>query len=608
MKKEHQLTIEPLGLKTNVAHGISVIQAINHMGGGVRGDCGGAGNCGKCRVIALPETALSDLTQIEHDILSPAQIRQSYRLSCQAELIGDAVVSIPETYADLQEAMDKCSIRSKYFTDPMVERLILDPNTHPTDSITEALRDDVLSPAGSTPGQERQNMWKSDESDQQVRTIVVHKQKGITAVLDGIRPTSLGLGVDIGTTTLAAYMCDFSSGRLLASASCANPQRRYGEDVISRIAFAVDHDDGLKRMNALIVKAVNRLAYRCMEKIGASCDAIDEVAIVGNTTMQTLFAGNSPASLGRAPYLPELKEAQNLRAADLGLEIHPDTNVYLYPVIAGFLGGDAVGTAIGDGLHLREEITLIIDIGTNGELVLGNHHTIMAASCATGPALEGANISFGMRAVSGAIYAVEIDSQTLEPMVKTIGEDDGIRPAGICGSGLIDAIAAMRKAGILLASGRMKEGMPGVQCDENGIGQSYTLVRGDKSASEKPITVTLKDVRAFQLAKSALAVGIEMLLHHFGTDHVDRTLLTGAFGAHFNWRNAVAVGMIPLKAVTGEVNAVENLAGVGAMTALMDKTKRMQAEKLAAQARFVELATDPEFNARFVDGTIFPPV
>lgn len=608
MDKKYQFTVEPFGLKTEVAHGTSAMQAINDLGGGVRGDCGGAGICGKCRINASPETALSDLTEVERNRLPSFQIQQPYRLACQAKVIGDVTVTIPEAYSDVQEVRGKCRIRSQYHAAPMVERIVLDNCTQTNDAFVENMTVETLRQAGSVTGQALRTLRKSGCRVNQARTLVVHEQKGITAVLDGIRSTSLGLGVDIGTTTLAAYLCDLSNGRLLASAACANPQRSYGEDVISRIAAVEKHDDGLKRMNSLIVEAINRLAVRCTDKIGSSSDAIDEVVVVGNTTMQTLFAGISPASLGVSPYLPAVREAQNLRAADLGLKINPHTNVYLYPVIAGFLGGDAVGAAIGEGLHLCKETCLIIDIGTNGELVLGNRHSIIAASCATGPALEGANISCGMRAVSGAIYQVEIDTQTLQPMCKTIGEGDGIRPVGICGSGLIDAIAAMRRAGILLSSGRLKEGMPGVVCDQKGIGQAFILVPKDKCASEKPIAITLKDVRAFQLAKSALAVGIEMLMVHFGADHVDRTVLTGAFGAHFNWMNSVAVGMIPANAAAGEVTSVENLAGVGAMTALLDKTKRMQAETLAAKARFVELATDPEFNARFVAGTIFPPV
>lgn len=616
MDKEHKLTIEPLACTASIPQGTIIMQAVNHMGGGIRGECCGAGTCGKCRIIATPSSSLSELSEAEREILSSSQIQHAYRLACQAKLIGDVTVTIPETFKDSGEARGKSDIMTLYSVNPMVERVVLKARRS-LKTVLEAgdLTSQLITQAGNATGRKP----KIDEIEavrqlshvgggSQSRTVVIHEQKGVTAVFDGARIRSLGLAVDIGTTTLAAYLCDLASGRLLASASCVNPQRMYGEDVISRISAVENYDDGLKRLQSAAVEAINQLIDNCIERIGASRDAIDEVSVAGNTTMQTLFAGLSPASLGVSPYWPVQRKAQNFRAADIGFKINPGTNVFLFPVISGFLGGDAVAAAVGDGLYTDEEISLVIDIGTNGELLLGNRHKLLATSCATGPALEGANISCGMRAVSGAIDRVEIDAETKQLVWHIIGERADMTPLGICGSGLIDAMAAMRKAGVLQPSGRLKEGAPGVICDPKGIGQAYVLVPPGKSPSGEPITITLRDVRAFQLAKSALATGIVMLMHHFGIDKVHRTILTGAFGAHFNWRSAVAVGMIPAIAAAGDVAVAENLAGVGAMMALCDKRKRKQAQTLAANAEFIELAVNPDFNRRFVAGTAFPPI
>jgi uncharacterized 2Fe-2S/4Fe-4S cluster protein (DUF4445 family) len=288
----------------------------------------------------------------------------------------------------------------------------------------------------------------------------------------------------------------------------------------------------------------------------------------------------------------------------LDLDLHPGVNVHFFPVISGFLGGDTLSAVVADGLHLGEDTTLLVDIGTNGELVLGDKTALWATSCATGPALEGAQISCGMRAANGAIDRVflgpggEIDYRVL-------GEKD-LRPKGICGSGIVDLMAALRRAGGLDASGRFAPGFPGVVVDEKGVGRKFVLVPSADNAPAGEIAVTLKDVRQFQLAKAALAVGIGFLMDRVGVTAVSRTVLTGAFGARFDWRSALATGMLPASLTLGRIEPKTNLAGVGAVMGLVNRCHREAAHRLQQRIRFVEMAGDPTFAARFAAATAFP--
>jgi uncharacterized 2Fe-2S/4Fe-4S cluster protein (DUF4445 family) len=610
-----KITFEPMGITTEVPPGSTISEAASNSNVPLRADCGSKGLCGKCRVIADPSKSLSPLSEPELDIFSPGELKKSFRLACQTRIRGRATVTIPEQMAESGEARGKTGLSGSYPVDPMVERIVL-PKEEPP--MPEQGRSMDL--AGWVVGRARSMAhWDLRMDDLEAlrqlslpvvsdgeSTLVHHRQRGVTAVMAGNRPRSLGLAVDMGTTTLAAYLCDLQTGEVLTSAASVNPQRRYGEDVISRIAMADDQEDGLKRLNELIVDGINFLIARCVEQAAADPEDIDEVTLVGNTTMERIFIGFHPHGLGVSPYLPVFRSALDLKAADVGLKLNPGTNLFVFPVISGFVGGDTMGAIIAENPHQKDEITLIVDIGTNGELVLGNRDGLWATSCATGPALEGAQITCGIRAVSGAIHKVDMDPITGLPSCSVLGDSQRIPPIGICGSGLIDAMAVMRRNGALLPSGRMKEGSPGVIIDEKGIGREYVLVPGDESGTGRNISIMLKDVRQFQLAKSALSVGIELLMRNAGVDRVDRTVLTGAFGARFNWQNAADIGMLPRAAVAGEVLSLENLAGVGAILALLDRKQREETARLSGAIRFIELAMDPEFTVRFPMATVFP--
>ena len=404
------------------------------------------------------------------------------------------------------------------------------------------------------------------------------------------------------------YLCDLGSGDILACDAIANPQRVYGEDVISRIAYADEYEDGAERLHGILVRAINSVIERLLGRVGVVREEVDEMVAVGNTTMETLFAGFHPHSLGVAPYLPVIRAPLDFSASELGIHLNPGTNVHLFPTISGFIGGDTVGAILSERPHERSEVSLIIDIGTNGELVIGNRNGLWATSCATGPAFEGAHTSHGMRAAPGAIHRVEVDPSTLEVSYQVLGDDlnPDIKPRGICGSGIIDALASMRRAGLILTSGRMSEEFECIECDQNGIGRKFVIATAEKTAYGREIAVTLQDIRQSQAAKAALLTGIKLLVKKAGLDRIDRIVLTGAFGARFDWRNAVDIGMLPKILPGTRVEIVENAAGAGAIRALLDKKSRKEALDLAQTVCFLELAELPEFQAEFLSAMIFP--
>ena len=596
-----------------VPAGTTIADAAGKLDIPLRLDCGGKGLCAQCRVMAAPAASLSPLTEPELDVFAPSEIKQSFRLACQAKIKAHLTVTLPQRVIDADEALDKGIAGDIYPTDPMVARIALPGKKIPThlegSDLTGVTVDRVSKATGrKVRFDDLDALRQLSEAglDGQPLTIVHHDAKGATAVMSGHHQRSLGVAVDAGTTTLAAYLCDLSTGRLIARAASMNPQRRYGEDVISRIAFANAHDHGLATLNDRVMDAINHLIVRCLDQVEAVPAAIDEAVIVGNTTMERIIIGFHPRGLGVSPYLPVLRAAQDVKARELGLKISPGTNVHLFPVISGFVGGDTVSAGIADGILQRDDICLLVDIGTNGELLLGHGGQIWATSCATGPALEGAQISCGMRAVSGAIHKVDIAPGELRPRCRVIGEEHGMAPLGLCGSGIIDAIAAMRRAGILRPNGRFKEGLPGVIVDDEGIGRAFILVPQKESGTGEDIRIKLEDIRQFQLAKAALAAGIELLMGKAGVKQVARTVLTGSFGVKFDWQNAREIGMVPAAAFGGEVQSLDNLAGVGAVMALLDKNQRAAAARLAANTRVLELATDPEFTQRFAECTRFP--
>lgn len=542
----HKVTFQPMGLSATVADGETLMAASEAAGLRLRSECGGRGLCTKCLVQVAPPHHASPLTENESSRLPAEFIEKGGRLACEAKIRGPLAVSVAESVLDSREAFGKSIVGT-------IQR-----------------------------------------GDQQSSTYSPHSGK------------SFGIAIDVGTTTLVLYLCDLHTGEVLGAAAEANPQRRFGEDVISRIAYCDDHDDGVEQLRITIIDGINRLIETLLNKSGVRRDSISKVTVVGNTTMQHLFAGQHPGILGRAPYMPQSCEAQTFTGADLGLALPGSARVFLFPVISGFIGGDTVGVLLSEKPYSKGEISLIIDLGTNGEIALGNRDSIWVTSCATGPALEGAHITCGMRAAAGAIETIAIDSDSYRVRYTMIDDNETIPPRGLCGSAVIDAVAEMLKAGLIVPSGRLREGLPGVVEDGNGIGREFVLIEGSDSSTQKPVVLTLSDVRQVQLAKAAVSTGIKLLMKKTGIDKVDRLVLTGAFGARFNWRNAVTIGMLPEIACQADISIVENAAGRGALLALFDQREEAEARSIATRVRRIDLAEDPGFAMEFAQQTSFP--
>ncbi len=609
---DRRIKFEPTGLRIAVDESKTIHELASDHGIDIRADCGGMGVCGKCRVIVSPPESFSPLSDDERNRLTPAQVEEGFRLACRARAIASGTITIPEDLAESAETRGKTGISGTYPVDPMTKRIILsDCSAEPAqDNIPESLvgwlaRQTGDSKAATADAASLRSLGRYKGNLKDV-TLVLHEETGIRRILSGAQPRRLGFAVDLGTTSVAGYLCDLETGNLLMADSCVNPQRRYGEDVISRIGYATEKSEHLHQLQRLAAEGVNLLMTRCLETIGATPDDIDEVALCGNTTMQQIFAEMNPGRLGQSPYFPLTLIPPFLNAGDLGLAVDPAVPVFLMPVISGFVGGDTMAAILANRPHARDEITLIVDIGTNGEVVLGSREGLWVTSCATGPALEGAQISCGMRAVSGAIHRVWPDHENNGVTYETLGEDGKNRPMGMCGSGIIDAIASLRQIGAILPTGRLNEESRNVIQDEEGIGRTYTLVDKADSATGDPVSVALKDVRQIQLAKGALSTGIEFLMKKAGIDHIDRTVLTGSFGARFNWKNALTIGMLPAIVGESQVEPKENLAGVGVVMALLDKSIRAEARELCRRIRFLELAADNSFPMAFAMATMFP--
>lgn len=610
-----RVAFEPMGIVIKAEIGKSVFDIASDNKIPIRSDCGGKGVCGKCLVAVDRQENLSEISDREQRSLKEEQIRDGYRLACQAKVQGPINVTIPQYALDSSDADYKKGISGIFTLDSLVQRFFLsraEKNVAGDDGVSDIaeyfskrLQGKACTKLGVENFHSLHCLSMPFVFTEDI-TIVNHRERGITAIVKGDRRESLGVAIDIGTTTLAAYLCDFANGKILTSAAAANPQRRYGEDVISRISYANENEFGMEMLGKSVAEGINKLIADCLRVVDAGKDDIDEVVVVGNTTMQQAFAGIHINSLGFAPYLPVSRFLPDMTASDLRLDLNPGTNVHFFPMISGFVGGDTMGVIIAEMPHQRDDISLIIDIGTNGEIVLGNRKGLWVTSCATGPALEGAHIECGMRASAGAITRLTIDPDTYNVSYESLGNSEKDLPRGLCGSAIIDVAAEMLRAGIMLPNGRLKEGMPGVEVDENGIGRKYALVSPERTNGRNGIYITLNDVRQIQLAKGALSSGIKLLMRHAQVNHIDRLVLTGAFGARFDWRNGVAIGMLPETNLFSRVEVVENAAGVGAIKALLDRRYRKEAKNLVSSIKYLELAKEKDFPAEFAMAMNFP--
>jgi uncharacterized 2Fe-2S/4Fe-4S cluster protein (DUF4445 family) len=445
-------------------------------------------------------------------------------------------------------------------------------------------------------------------------TVAVRNNQHIVAVWPGFRDRAYGAAVDVGSTTIAVHLCDLSSGEVLASSGAMNPQIRFGEDLMSRVSYAMLNPQGAGQMTKAVRAAISGLVANTAEQAEISIEEVMEITLVGNPVMHHLLLGLDPTPLGTAPFALATDHAVDILASKLDIGLHPNARAYLLPCIAGHVGADTAAVMLAETPWTREDISLIIDVGTNAEIVLGNRHRVLAASSPTGPAFEGAQISGGQRAAPGAIERVRIDADTLEPRFRVIGcelwSDDpefeervgeqGV--TGICGSGIIEAIACMYLAGIILPDGTINGEAASRSDRVQPSGRTYSYLLHD---GEPKIVIEQNDVRAIQLAKAALYAGARLLMDHMGVDKVDRIRLAGAFGSHIDVKYAMVLGMIP-DCDLDQVSSAGNAAGTGARIALLNRASRTEIEHRARQIEKVETAIDASFQELFVQAMGIP--
>jgi uncharacterized 2Fe-2S/4Fe-4S cluster protein (DUF4445 family) len=630
---DHLVVFAPSGKRGRFAAGTTLLQAARALGVDLDSVCGGRGICGRCKVDigegSFPKLALE--SRAAHaGPREAAELRYgerrggispTRRLGCQARLCGDVLADVPPESQLHRQVVRKRAESRDIAIDPVV-RLhyveVAEPDMHDPASdwrrLCDALRAQwgldglhaglpVL--AGLQPVL-RAGQWRV--------TAAVRLGGEIVAVWPGLRERAHGLAIDVGSTTIAAHLCDLATGEVLGSAGIMNPQIRLGEDLMSRVSYAMMHPGGAAELTALARGALRTLAEAVGREAGIAPADIVEATVVGNPIMHHLLLGLDPSELGGAPFALTIDGGIDVAAGDLDLPLAPGARVYALPCIAGHVGADAAGVVLAEGPHLRDEISLLVDVGTNAEIVLGNRTRLLACSSPTGPAFEGAQISCGQRAAPGAIERLRIDRATLEPRFQVIGatqwsDEPGFEQAiagfgvtGICGSGIIEAIAELFLAGVVAADGTIDGALAARSPRIVAEGRTFSYVVRDAAPR---IAVTQADIRAIQLAKAALHAGCRLLLDRYGIDAPDRITLAGAFGSHIDVAYAMVLGLIP-DCDLDKVSAAGNAAGTGARIALLNAAARGEIEALARRIEKIETAIEPAFQAHFVAAMALP--
>jgi uncharacterized 2Fe-2S/4Fe-4S cluster protein (DUF4445 family) len=626
------IVFTPSGRRGRFEAGTTVLDAGRALGVDIDSVCGGRGLCGRCQVEpslgAFPKLGLT--SQADH-LSPPGDVEAVYaaahglasgrRLACTAALGGDLVIDVPPESQVHRQVVRKELARRAFEIDP-VARLHYVQVTPPVLASPRGdlprLKDALAAEWGLT-GLEAdlqviRALPAALEAGSYGVTVAVHEARVITAVWPGLHERALGVALDIGSTTLAGHLVDLSDGSVLASEGVMNPQIRFGEDLMSRVSYAMLHPEGAASMTRAVRAAISKLVASLAARAGVPARDILELAVVGNPIMHHLLLGLDPVPLGSAPFTLATDEALEVNAAEIGVRAHPGARVYVLPCIAGHVGADTAGVILAEEPQRGEGVQLVVDVGTNAEIVLGVNGRLLAASSPTGPAFEGAQISGGQRAAPGAIERVRVDPDTLEPRFRIIGcplwsDEPGFAAAtadlgvsGICGSGIVEVVAQLFLAGVVTADGVIDGALaartPRVIADARTF--AYVLHDGPPR-----LVITQNDVRAIQLAKAALYAGVRLLMDHAGVEAVHGVRLAGAFGSQIDGIQAMVLGLVP-DCDPAHVVGAGNAAGTGALMALLSRRARREIEETVRQVEKIETAVEPAFQAHFVDALAFP--
>jgi len=673
MTQKHTVILQPSGRRGQVDEGTSVRAAARELGVEIESICAENATCGKCMVLVEEGRFEKYNVDSKREHLSPIGAEEraylmrrpkllkdkgweigQVRLSCQCKVLGDVLINVPEESRGNKQIVRKSARERAIEIKPSIRKYYVSlspPNLERPIADWERLAKGLETSMGLVRrGEENLPRWFDLTIDYQCLrtlsstlrgskwnvTVSVWQDKEVIEVQPGYVEDSYGAAVDIGSTTVALYLCNLRTGELLAAESEMNPQIVYGEDVMSRIQYAIEHKDGLEKLHKAVIATLNKLlkqavksanekllqtlGYDTGEKSTPSTqpaiirvEHILEMVLVGNSTMHHLLLNLHPKDLGLAPFVPTIHRSMDVKARELGLQINASGNIHILPTIASFVGADTSAMILAEEPHRQDENWLLIDVGTNAELILGNRKRLVCTSTPTGPALEGAHVEYGMRAAPGAIERVHIDETTLEPKYKVIGVDGWNTDhaefkghvKGICGSAIIDSVAELFRAGIVDSRGKFKKTLNSNRIREGENGWEYVVAWSEETSIGRDIPMTQQDVRQIQLAKAALFTAARTLLKRSGLQSPDKIILAGGFGSYIDKEKAMLIGLIP-DCKLENVYAVGNAAGDGARIALLNVEKRNEIDAVTRRVERFELPTDPEFQNQFMLATSFP--
>ena len=625
----------PSGKRGRFPVGTPLLQAARYLNVDIDSVCGGRGICGRCQILVsegefakfgITSTAdsLEPITAPEIKYAERRELKPGRRLSCHTKVLNDIVVDVPAESQVHHQTIRKGAEHHEISLNPLVHLYyveVQEPDMHDPSGdlrrLLNALEQD----------------WQLSDLDYDVSllpqlqtilrqgnwcvTVAVREGKQVVAVWPGFHDRLYGIAVDVGSTTIAAHLCDLVSGEVKASAGLMNPQIRFGEDLMSRVSYVMMNPGGEQEMTKVVREAVNTLVLDLVQQ--AACETTDilEITFVANPVMHHLLLGINPVELGGAPFALATDMAVSKLAKDMDIYLNPQARAYLLPCIAGHVGADTAGMVLAEEPFNHDAMTLLVDVGTNAEIVLGNRHRLVACSSPTGPAFEGAQISSGQRAAAGAIERIRINPETLEPRYRVIGcelwsDEEGFAEAvadsgitGICGSGIIEVVAELYLAGVINQDGVIDGNLAAQSSRIKPDGRTFAYEILPATEQHSAVKILQNDVRAIQLAKAALYAGIKLLMDYQGVDRVERIRLAGAFGSHIDVKYAMVLGLIP-DCKLDQVSAAGNAAGTGARVALLDQDSRPVIETVVRQIEKVETAVEPAFQDYFVNAMAFP--
>jgi uncharacterized 2Fe-2S/4Fe-4S cluster protein (DUF4445 family) len=612
MEKEITVTFEPIGIRVKTEVGRTIFDIVRETGLAIRSECGGRGICGKCKIIVSDPKTISALTKNEETQLTADEIRKGYRLACLTKVRKDLLVTIPQESRIVARKLQLFGTEKRVKIETNVEKIHLTIN-EPT---LEDLRSDLERLIEELKRSKR--LLKSLRVDYHVLknlpdilrnknwevTVVIWNEEEVIAVERGDTTDRFyGLAIDVGTSKIVVHVVNLLDGKTVATSAIENPQMMYGEDIISRITYAIKDKRYVRKLQLMLINGVNETIKSACREAKISPKNIYEVIFVGNTAMHHFFFGISPKHVSLSPYVPAVRQSICAKARQLNVKVNPNAVICSLPIIGGFVGSDAVADVLAIEMYKADKPSLLLDIGTNTEVFLGDKKRLMCCSCASGPAFEGVNIKHGVKAVDGAIERVKIESPS-EVKFDTIND---VPPIGICGTGIIDAIAEMFRQGIIGSDGRFVKTIKSPRLKKISEERCFVIAQKSESGNEREIVITQKDINEVQLAKAAIFAGCSVLIKKAGLpfEALNKVFIAGAFGTSLNPESAKILGLVP-DVDTRKIEFVGNTAIVGGKKALLSISERRKTANIIKRTTYVELAAEPNFAAEFSKALFIP--